>query len=454
MAAIFAAPVAAVLLAVELLLFEWKPRSFIPVAIASLTASVARVPLLGAGPIFPVVAHAPLNAAQIVIAFAVGITAGFASGLLSSTLCYFFEDLFPKIKLHWMWWPAIGGLFVGIGGLIDPRVPRSRLRGAARSAARRNHRHRPDRPAVRKGHCLVGRPGSGTSGGVLAPLLMMGGALGAMEAHWIPTGDTSLWAMICMAAMMGGTMRSPFTSAVFLLELTHDLNVLPGLLAGCIAAQAVTVLLLKRSILTEKVARRGHHMTREYSVDPLEVVRVSEIMEKKLYTVPAATPVSELLDRMIRGDLRRAGRQGAPLIDAQNRLVGIITLSDLMRALDTDPDHTVTALEAGSRELIVAYPDEVLREAVARMLRNDIGRLPVVSREDPHRLIGYLRRANLMAARQQRFEEEHLRERSWTFGKTDEGSERKSKDGQDGTDNDRHDEQLDKKSEASFPVAR
>jgi H+/Cl- antiporter ClcA len=278
MAAVFATPVAAVLLAVELLLFEWKPRSFIPVAISAIVASALRVPLLGGGPVFPVAPHGALGGTELAFALAVGIGAGLLSGLLT-TLVYATEDLFQKLPIHWMWWPAIGAVFVGVGGYLDPRVLgvgygiiHSLLDGRLLGMAALG--------------LLIGKAlvwsialGSGTSGGVLAPLLMMGGALGAIVSHWIPTGDASLWAMVGMAAIMGGTMRSPFTGMVFLLELTRDLNALPALMIGSVAALGVTVLLLKRSILTEKLARRGHHVTREYSVDLFHLLRVSEVMD-------------------------------------------------------------------------------------------------------------------------------------------------------------------------------
>ncbi|HEY3580069.1 MAG TPA: chloride channel protein [Pyrinomonadaceae bacterium] len=411
MSAIFNSPVAAVLLAVELLLFEWRPRSFIPVAIASAVAAVLRVPLLGAGPIFPTHAHQALGAEGLTIAFIVGISAGLASGLLTA-IVYACEDLFGKMPLHWMWWPAIGGLFVGIGGWLDPRVLgvgydtiHSLLRGEMIGAAV---------IGLLIGKALVWSIslGSGTSGGVLAPLLIMGGALGAIEARWIPIGDAGLWAMICMAAMMGGTMRSPLTAMIFTLELTHDLDVLPALLISCIAAHAVTVLLLRRSILTEKVARRGFHVTREYSVDPLAALRVGEVMDRHPPTIPATMKVTDLSDRIARHDPVLIARQGTLIVDGERNLAGIITRGDLVRALEQLPENA-TVLEAGTRNLILAYPDEILGEAVARMVRNDIGRLPVVERHDPHKLIGYLGRASVMTARLRRLEEEHDREVGW-----------------------------------------
>lgn len=411
MSAIFNAPVAAVLLAVELLLFEWRPRSFIPVAIASAVAAMVRVPLLGSGAIFPVTAHAPLGAEGLMIAFAVGIAAGVASGLLTS-LVYFCEDIFTKLPIHWMWWPAIGGLFVGIGGWLDPRVL-----GVGYDTIH----------ALLKGEVfgpmviglLIGKAlvwsislGSGTSGGVLAPLLIMGGALGAIEGRFITLGDPGLWAMISMAAMMGGTMRSPLTAMIFTLELTHELNLLPGLLVACIAAHALTVLWLRRSILTEKVARRGFHVTREYSVDPLAVLRVGEVMDRNPPTVPAQMKVSELSDLIANGNPELSHRQGTLIADETGNLAGIITRGDLIRAIEKNPNGC-TVLEAGSRHLIVTFADEILHDAVTRMVHHDIGRLPVVRRDNPQKIVGYLGRASIMTARLRRHEEEHHREAGW-----------------------------------------
>jgi len=416
MAAIFASPVAAVLLAVELMLFEWKPRSFIPVALAAATAGALRIPLMGSGPIFPVTPHTALGTEGLVLALVAGIIAGLASGVLT-TLVYAFEDLFTKLPIHWMWWPAIGGLFVGIGGYIDPRVLgvgyetiHALLRGELIGAT--------------VAGLLIGKAlvwsislGSGTSGGVLAPLLIMGGALGALEAHWMPIGDAGLWAMIGMAAMMGGTMRSPLTAMVFTLELTHDLNLLPGLLVACIAAHAVTVLALRRSILTEKVARRGFHINREYVVDPLMGLRVSEAMDREAPTIPAAMKVTELSDRLAKRDRKLSRRQGTLIVDDAGALCGIITRGDVLRAIEEfSGNGNLTVLEAGSRNLIVTYPDEILYEAIEKMVRNDVGRLPVVSRENPLEVIGYLGRAAVMTARLQRMKEEQEREPGWLQG--------------------------------------
>jgi len=408
MSAVFATPVAAVLLAVELLLFEWKPRSFIPVAVASIVAAILRVPLFGAGPLFAVIPHAGLGAGQLGIALLVGLAAGLGSGLLT-TLVYACEDLFQRLPIHWMWWPALGAVAVGIGGIIDPRVLgvgyetiHALMRGEVVGAALIGL-------LIAKTLVWSIALGSGTSGGVLAPLLIIGGALGACFGQW--QGDPGLWAMVGMAGMMAGTMRSPLTGMVFALELSHDLNVLPALLVGCVAALGVTVLLMRRSILTEKLARRGQHIAREYSVDLFELTRVTEVMEEDAPTIPADLSVAQLSDRIASGDPAVSRRQGTLILDKENRLAGIITRGDVVRALQLNRAGGMTVLEAGKRDLVVTYPDELLHDAIGKMLKHDVGRLPVVDRSDPGRVVGYLGRASILAARLRKHDEEEIRER-------------------------------------------
>ncbi|MBP6506772.1 MAG: chloride channel protein [Opitutaceae bacterium] len=409
MAAVFATPIAAVLLAVELLLFEWKPRSFIPVATAAIIASLLRVPLLGAGPVFPVTAHAVIPALDLGVALLVGIGAGLASGLLT-LLVYACEDLFAKLPVHWMWWPAIGGLVVGLGGLLDPRVLgvgyetihgliRGDLLGAALIGL-----------LFAKGIVWAVALGSGTSGGVLAPLLMMGGALGALIGALTGLGDPGLWAMVGMAAMMGGTMRSPLTGMFFLLELTRDLNAMPALLIGSVAAMCVTVLLLRRSILTEKLARRGQHIAREYSVDVFEQRRVGDVMDRNPPVAGIGLTVAQLAEQVIKGEPKLAHRQGILLLDEGGKLAGIITRSDLMEALHNGEGNR-PVLTVASTEVVTIYPEATLQDALAVMLQRDIGRLPVVKREDDRQVIGYLGRADILAARLRLHEEEVLREK-------------------------------------------
>lgn len=410
MSAVFATPIAAVLLAVELLLFEWKPRSFIPVTVAAMVASVLREPLLGAGPIFAVPPHAVLTPPLLGFAVVIGILAGLGSGLLT-TLVYACEDLFARLPVHWMWWPALGGLVVGLGGVLDPRVlgvgydtihhlMLGQLLGASLAAL-----------LVAKGVVWAVALGSGTSGGVLAPLLMIGGAIGALVGSGTGVGDPGLWAMVGMAGMMGGTMRSPLTGMVFVLELTHDLNALPALLIGSVAALCATVLLLRRSILTEKLARRGQHIAREYSVDVFALARVADVMDRTPPMIPAATTVAALSGRIAQGDPILCRRQGTILLDETGRLAGIITRGDLMNCLQEGCTDATTVLAAASTDVAVTYPDETLQEAIGTMLKRGIGRLPVVARADPGKVVGYLGRAEILAARNRLHEEEELREK-------------------------------------------
>ena len=409
MAAIVGTPVAAVMIAVELLLFEWKPRSFIPVAAAAAVAAALRVPLLGPGPLFPVTPHVAPGWSVLGWSLVAGLAAGLGSAGLTG-LVYGFEDLFGKLKFHFMWWPAIGGLAIGLGGLLYPRalgvgydtigdLLDGRLVGGFLLGL-----------LLTKALIWSIALGSGTSGGVLAPLLIMGGALGALGAHWLHAPDVGLWAMITMAAMMGGTMRSPFTALVFVLELTRDVAVLPALLVACIAADAVTVLLMKRSILTEKVARHGHHVTREYIVSPLQRLLVGQVMDATPPTLPASSTVADLSARLATHDPVLLRHHAWLLVDPEGRLTGILTRGDLLKALQTAGGEAQPLLAVGTRDVEVTYPGELLQVAVEKMAARRVGRLPVVSRDDPGRVEGYLGRTGLIDAWVQRIREEELRE--------------------------------------------
>jgi len=214
-----------------------------------------------------------------------------------------------------------------------------------------------------------------------------------------------------MAAMMGGTMRTPLTAMIFAVELTHDFNVLPALLVGCVAAFGVTVLAMKRSILTEKLARRGQHITREYSIDLFELMRVGDVMDNEAPMVSQRMKISELSDVIGKGDSLVASRQGTVIVDDQNRLTGIITRGDLLQALRKDQSGKTTVIDAGTRNPLVTYPEEPLHAAITKMLKADVGRLPVVEPENPDRVVGYLGRAAILSARMRMHEEENVRQR-------------------------------------------
>jgi len=413
MSATFASPVAAVLLAVELLLFEWKPRSLIPVALASAVAAVARRYILGFGPLFPVPEHPLFIGPKGLLGCAlVGILAGGLSALLTLSV-YAAEDAFQKLKIHWMWWPALGGLAIGLGGLIFPRALGvgydtigALLQGNVTTS-------------VILGVLLVKwfiwavSLGSGTSGGVLAPLLMMGGALGGLEAMFLPHEGAGFWPLISMGAILGGTMRSPFTSVVFAFELTHDANVFLPLLVASVIAHGFTVLTLRRSILTEKVARRGYHLSREYAVDPLELLYVREVMRTDIVALQASSTLLEA-QATLAGN-HKPGQELLPVVDPERIVRGVLTL----RELREPKEGGEASLEQNIGEMVKAepfeaFPDETLREVVYRMAADGVTRLPVVERETG-KLLGMVSLDDLLKARARHMEEERRREQTIKF---------------------------------------
>jgi CIC family chloride channel protein len=407
MAATFAAPVASALLAIELLLFELKPRSAVPVALAAAAAGAGRRYVLGIGPLFPVPAHnIMIGPMGLLGCAAAGLLAGLLSGLLTKGV-YTAEDLFQKLPVHWMWWPAIGGVAIGIGGLIFPQalgvgydtigallqgeVPRTVIAGVL----------------LVKSMIWIISLGSGTSGGVLAPLLMMGAALGGIEATFLPQLGPGFWPLVSMAAVLAGTMRAPFTAIVFALELTHDINVLlPLLIAGSLA-HATTVLLLKRSILTEKVARRGFHLSREYAIDPLEILFAREVMRTALVVLPASTTVEELRKTLLHHNAPR-GQHLYPVVDSERMVKGVITRKHLQTLIEKS--EPAVTLESVAKQPIVAYSDEPLRLIVLRMAESGFTRLPVLE-SGSLKLMGMISLNDLLKARAHNLTEERHRER-------------------------------------------
>ena len=406
MSATFAAPLSAILLAVELLLFEWKPRSLIPVALASATAGAARRYLIGLGPLFPTPPHPVfIGPAGLMGCVICGVLAGALSALLTGAV-YAAEDAFAKLPIHWMWWPAIGGLAIGLGGMIFPQALGvgydtigSLLQGNGALG-------------LLLGILLVKSTiwavslGSGTSGGVLAPLLMMGGALGGLEASFLPAAGAGFWPLVSMGAILGGTMRSPLTGIVFAIELTHDVNMILPLIVAAVIAHTFTVLVLKRSILTEKVARRGFHLSREYSVDPLEALFVREVMRTRLIAFEASGSVDEAR-RLLKNGHPARGQHLYPVIDADRRLSGVITRKDL--AAYSGERTLMSDVARGSP--VVAVADEPLRAAVYRMAETGCTRMPVVDSYEERRIVGMVSSEDLLGAHSRNLAEERSRER-------------------------------------------
>jgi H+/Cl- antiporter ClcA/CBS domain-containing protein len=412
MAATFNAPFASIMLAVELLLFEWRPRSYVPVAAAVCVATILRGPLLGTAAIFPAVGALHLSTAV----YALCVVSGIVSGLLAlgaTGLVYAAEDAFHRLPIHWMWWPAIGGVIIGLGGLVVPQslgvgydIIRAELDGSIGL------------------HLVIGilvvktliwslSLGSGTSGGVLAPVFMIGGALGALESHVFLDVGPGFWALVALAGVLGGVMRSPFTGVIFALELTHRFDAILPLIIGASTAFCVSVLLLRRSVLTEKIARRGFHLSREYDVDPLEILFVGEVMRTDVLTFESDLRAEQALEAI--SDIDPANvevrRQMLyPLVGVDGRLEGVVTRTQLETAIHDGQGERPVA-ELGISAPTVVHPDETLRNVATMMAQHEVDRMPVVDRERPDRVVGMLSLTMLLAARVRDLEEARDTER-------------------------------------------
>ena len=418
MAAVFGTPVAATLFGIELLVFEWKPRSMVPIAVAVAVAETIRGVfsahhLLGAAPLFPVPPHGAFSSLDVAAAASVGLAGGLLAWVLTVAV-YGAEDAFKKLPIHWAWWPAIGGLVIGLGGLVEPRAlgvgyasidaelgGRIALAGLATLLV------------VKLVIWSIGL-GSGTSGGILAPLLIMGAAMGGLMSPVLPGGSPATWALMGMAATLAGVTRSPFTAIVFAFELTHDTGSLLPLLVACAIAHLVSTLVLKRSILTEKVARRGFHVVREYQVEPLEAVFVREAMITDVLAIKPDEPLRNLREQLI--EMPSLRRQRMYPVVGGTAMVGAVLLSDLSRLAATDSVGPLAG-EVARKNVIVAHPDETLRAVADRMAEHAVGALPVVEHGRNDRLVGIITEFDLLKARQRQLFEERNRERVLRFGR-------------------------------------
>ncbi len=392
MTGIFGTPLASIMLAVELLLFEWKPRSFVPVVTAVLVAMAWRPLLVGSGPLFPVPAPTPAGIEPVAISAGLGLVTGLEAALLSFVL-YRIEDAFHRLPVHWMWWPALGAIVVGLGGLIDLKVL-----GAGYGNIQ----------ALVDGNLLVRAVvillvvkavvwlvalGSGTSGGILAPLLILGGCAGFLLGQYLP-GDPGFWAMIGMAGVMSGTMRAPMTGALFAAELTNHLSALPETIAAGTAAYAISVLIMKRSILTEKIARRGRHILREYTVDALEFLQVSQLMTSDPATLPGNMPLSEAVAFFE----TEAQHRSYPVVDSRGRLLGLVSRTDALNWQVNDTRDGTLAEALSDAATQYAYPETPTGEVADMMVESGVGRIPIVDPES-RRVVGIISRQDLLKVR-------------------------------------------------------
>jgi H+/Cl- antiporter ClcA/CBS domain-containing protein len=404
MTGIFGTPFAAIMLAVEMLLFEWKPRSFVPVVVAVLVSLAWRPLLVGSGPLFPFAAATPAGMEPVAIGAVLGLVTGLEAAFLSFVL-YRIEDGFHRLPIHWMWWPAIGAVVVGLGGLVDARVL-----GAGYGSIQ----------ALLDGDLLVRGVllllvakavvwlvalGSGTSGGIVAPLLILGGCVGFLLGQYLP-GDPGFWAMVGMAGVMSGVMRAPMTGALFAAELTNHLGALPETIAAASAAYAVSVLIMKRSILTEKIARRGRHVLREYTVDALEFLLAGQLMTPKPDTFPATMPVRDVL----RFFAEEAEHRSYPVVDGEGRLLGLVSRTDALRWQVSKEAEGQLGEHMSDASTQFAYPDTPCGKVADMMVESGVGRVPIV---DPvtRRVVGIISRQDLLKVRMTQERGEKVRSR-------------------------------------------
>ncbi|WP_175966399.1 chloride channel protein [Burkholderia sp. BCC0322] len=407
MTAVFGTPVAAVLLAVELLLFEWRPRSFLPVALACAVAGFARAVFFGVDPLFPLTTAAPTPVALLSC-----IVAGLLSGTLAcglSAALYRVEDTFAKLPVHWMWWPALGAIVIGIGGWLEPRA----LGVGYDVIGDLLHQHIALKIALAllivKAVMWVIALGSGTSGGVLAPLLMLGAGLGAVLSPMLPGGDPALWPLVCMAATLGATLGAPLTAIVFAFGLTHDANALLPLLAATLVAHGFSTIVMKRSIMTEKIARRGYHIYREYGVDPLERHDIGEVMTSadRLVTIDGAATLDTVESQYFGA---KQTHRAYPVVQ-NGRLLGLVDRATLDAQRTQAAADTPISAAFANHAPVVAHAHETCRVVASRLAMLGLERLPVVAGEQSMRITGIVSRSDLIKPARQHFDDEQKRER-------------------------------------------
>lgn len=404
MTATFGSPISAVLLAVELLLFEFRPRSLVPVALASVTASAMRIVLVGTKPAFAMPILLPTTGPTIAFYGAMGILIGFAAVLVTRAV-YAVEDGFEKLPVHWMWWPALGGVAVGVIGYFFPRTLGV---GYANIDAILSGEMAPAFILIfcsMKFLSWVIALGSGTSGGTLAPLFTIGGGLGTLIGfvgqRLLPNLhiDLKAAALVGMAALFAGASRALLASVVFAFETTGQQVGLLPLLSGCTVSYVISSYLMKNTIMTEKIARRGVNVPHEYEPDFLDTLTAKRYCDR-----PVVALSSDESIRTVRGKFESGhgdfSHQGYPVVDAGGNLIGVVTRKDFAKASD---EGKVSDLI--KREPIFIYQDQTLREAADLMTSENIGRVVVIFRGSSRAPKGIVTRSDLLAAHRARLNE-------------------------------------------------
>ncbi len=418
MAAVFGAPLAALVLAVELLLFELRPRSLIPVALATVTAVGVRYATYGAAPVFPMPNVAEPGGWALATYVVVGGVVGFASVWVTKAV-YGVEDLFEKLPIHWMWWPALGALVAGVIGWIEPRTL-----GVGYDNI----------DSLVQGHfgivllftfgtlkfvSWVISLGSGTSGGTLAPLFMIGGSLGALRGSgagemlpWLQV-DIRIAALVGMAAIFAGSSRAFLTAIVFSFETTRQAACLLPLLGGCTAAYLISALLMRNTIMTEKIARRGVRVPSEYAADYLDQIAVGKVCSREVSSLRADQTLEDVRRWLSEGS-PQTQHYGFPVVDEVGHVHGLLTLRTL---LNPQSQGALTVGELVTRAPVLVNEDHSLREADDLMAAQRVGRLMVITQAAPHKLVGMLTRGDIIAAHGKRLREGSRSRRHIRFGR-------------------------------------
>lgn len=414
MSATFGAPVSAVLLAIELLLFEYHPRSLIPVALASVAAAGVRIAFQGSTPAFEVAAFAQPSDAALASYVALGAVMGLLSVFVTRAV-YWIEDCFAELPVHWMWWPTIGGVAVGAIGWIAPRTLGVGYDNIENLIAGTIGGWALVRLTLLKFASWSIALGSGTSGGTLAPLFTIGAGAGALICSglgtWLPAlgVDPRIGALVGMASIFAGASRALLASVVFAFETTRQpLGLLP-LLGGCTAAYLVSSWRMRHSIMTEKIARHGARVPEGYTADYLERVLVGELASRPAVTLRASDRLGDTR-RWIASEAAGAGHQGFPLIDDHGELVGVLTRRDLFDPRRADDIRLGQLLQGPA---VVVFEDSSLREAADLMVQHDIGRLPVLAHREAAEPLGMITRSDLLLAHQRRLDEAGKADAGW-----------------------------------------
>jgi H+/Cl- antiporter ClcA len=389
MSAIFGTPVAAIFLAVELLLFEFSPRSLIPVSIACVTGAAGHHLLFGQGPVFPMQQIASPGNEALLAYSGIGLLIGLIAAMVTKAV-YFIEDSFEKLPVHWMWWPAIGGIAVGVVGYFSPRTLGVGYENITDVLSGTLTMRVIFFLCFLKFISWAIALGSGTSGGTLAPLLTIGGATGVLLAtailYFFPQCGITLplAALVGMSALFAGASRALLTSIVFALESTAQSNALLPLLSACVGSYVVSFFLMKNTIMTEKIARRGVKAPDSYEPDILEKINVSEIMRTDGMLLAEENNLREVREWL---EQEKITRENYIVVNSNGTFRGKVTTADLRDKKNRDDSLLSSIVITGFDCRISAA--ESLRAAVEKMAKGNTDVLAVYQ-DDPQEVTGVI----------------------------------------------------------------